>query len=240
MAELQVLYEDNHLLVLDKPAGVATMGTAVGEPTLARDAAEYLKKKYQKPGNVFVGVVSRLDSLVSGVIVFARTSKAASRLSEQIRSQTPRKRYLAMVEGEMQTPVGKWITLSDYLVKNEAAHRMQIAVASNNNAQLAQLRYRPLATSLTTSLVEVELCTGRKHQIRVQLSALGHPVVGDAKYEARRRFSPGIALHSFRLTLAHPTQHKEMSFESWPKHWSKIDNKLWQLGTAVLREENDE
>lgn len=240
MPELQIIFEDNHLLVVDKPAGLATMGTMEGVPTLARQAGAYLKKKYNKPGNVFVGVVSRLDSLVSGVIVLARTSKAASRLSEQIRQQATRKRYLAFVEGEIPGEVTQWQQVSDYVVKNEAAHRMQTAAGPGPHAQEARLRYRPLATSPGQSLVEVELITGRKHQIRVQLAALGHPILGDTKYGSERRFAPGIALHSFRLSVAHPTQKDVMSFESWPNHWSKVDEKLWRRSVAVLREENDE
>lgn len=238
MPELQVIFEDNHLLVVDKPAGIATMGTTADVPSLARQAAAYLKRKYNKPGNVFVGVVSRLDSLVSGVIVLARTSKAASRLSEQIRSQTTRKRYLAFVEGELAGQHAVWHQLCDYVVKNEAAHRMQTVAGPSQHAQEAKLRYRPLATSPTLSLLEVELITGRKHQIRVQLAALGHPILGDVKYESQRRFAPGIALHSFRLSIAHPTQQQAMSFESWPHQWSKVDDKLWRRGVAVLREEN--
>lgn len=234
MPTLKILYEDNHLLVVDKPAGIATMGTGDDVPTVARQAAAYLKKKYHKPGKVFVGVVSRIDRLVSGVLILARTSKAASRLSEQIRNQTTSKRYLALVEGEVPGPLGQWREVENHLAKNELEQRMEVVSPTTERAQLAQLRLRPLATDASSSLVEVELRTGRKHQIRVQLSACGHPILGDRKYDSHRKFSPGIALHCYRLTVAHPTKQQAMTFESLPNQWRVADSGLWRRGMQVL------
>lgn len=221
--EPQVLYEDNHLLVVDKPAGLATVGTT-DRPSLYRWAGGYLKQKYNKPGNVFVGIVSRLDTVTSGVVVLARTSKGASRLSEQIRQSRMRKEYLAAVEGHLADESGE---RSDWLVKDERAHRMRVAAQDAPGAQLARLQFETLARgghdANAYTLVRVELLTGRKHQIRVQMAAAGHPVWGDRKYGA---VSPavgrGIALHSSVLELEHPTRREPLRFETPPPPtWTK-------------------
>lgn len=199
------------------------MGTAVGEQTVARQAADYLKTKYAKPGNAFVGVVSRLDRLVSGVLVLARTSKAASRLSEQFREQSIRKFYLAVVEGTWPAPpaaLGPWQELTDWVLKDERAQRMQVAFEPHPAAQLARLRVRCLACAPHKSLVQVELLTGRKHQIRLQLAERGLPIWGDSKYGARSRSGQAIALHCQQITLVHPTLKQTMTFHSSARrHW---------------------
>jgi 23S rRNA pseudouridine1911/1915/1917 synthase len=216
--EIQVLYEDNHLLVINKPAELATMGALAGEPTAAAWAADYLKRRYQKPGNVFVGVVSRLDSFVTGVMVLARTSKAASRLTEQFRERHTNKRYFACVEGQLVE--ANWRTLTAYISKNDAAHRMVIVPPKSPEAQLATLQFRTLASSTKHSLIEIDLGTGRKHQIRLQLADLGHPIVGDKKYGASTKFPEGIALHASRLIIEHPTLRKPMTFTApLPAAW---------------------
>jgi 23S rRNA pseudouridine1911/1915/1917 synthase len=215
---LSVLYEDNHLLVVNKPCGIATMGTKVEEASLARSAAEYLKHKYNKPGNVFVGVVSRLDAFASGVIALARTSKAASRLSEQIRSQTTSKRYLVWVEACVK-PSESPVLLEDYLIKNDPAHRIEVASRSTPGAQLAQMRYRCILSSPQYSVLEVELLTGRKHQIRVQLAARDMTVYADAKYGSKIPWRNSIGLHCYRNVVQHPTQGKQICFQCWPSHW---------------------
>ncbi|WP_164104661.1 RluA family pseudouridine synthase [Candidatus Laterigemmans baculatus] len=208
-----VLYEDNHLLVLNKPAGLATVGTT-DRPSVYRWAGEYLKQKYNKPGNVFVGIVSRLDTVTSGVLVVARTSKGAARLSEQIRHSRMRKVYQTVVEGQLASDAG---TLENWLRKDDAAHRMRVTRADRDDAQLARLRYRTLAQLHDKSLLEVELLTGRKHQIRVQMSAAGHPVWGDRKYAATTpAVGAGIALHSSVLELEHPTRREPLRFEAPP------------------------
>ncbi len=220
----RIIFEDNHLLVVDKPADVATMGLEAGQSSMVKLAAQYLKEKYNKPGNVFVGVVSRLDQRVSGVLVFARTSKAASRLSQQIRDRQVSKRYLAWVEGRLQVaPEQDWIEVQHWLNKNETRQRMEVVTRDSREAKHARLRMRLLAVWKNTSLVEIDLITGRKHQIRVQLAEVGHPVLGDKKYGASRPFSKGIALHCFRICLLHPTRKEPMKFEVSPvKHWPNL------------------
>jgi 23S rRNA pseudouridine1911/1915/1917 synthase len=220
-SQIQVLYEDNHLLVLNKPAPLATMGAATGVPTAVTWAADYIKRKYNKPGNVFIGVVSRLDSFVTGVLILARTSKAASRLTEQFRERTSSKKYLVCVEGNVQQP--EWNTISLHMLKNDAAHRMVAVSATNKDAQEARLRFRTLASTSNAALLEVDLLTGRKHQIRLQFSDLGHPIFGDTKYGAKTTFPAGIALHSQSLTVAHPTLGKPMTFVApLPKSWQSL------------------
>jgi 23S rRNA pseudouridine1911/1915/1917 synthase len=199
--ELQILYEDNHLLAINKPAGLATMGLSPGEPTLLSAAKEYLKCKYAKPGNVYLGVVSRLDATVSGVVLLARTSKAAARLTERFRRREVTKVYWAVVEGEIQPARAD---CRDWLVKDESRQRMRVARAGTAGAREALLSYGRLTIIGRDSLLEIELRTGRKHQIRVQLAARGHPILGDAKYGSGRTFPRGIALHARRLVVAHP------------------------------------
>ena len=224
---IKVLYEDNHLLAVDKPAGIVTVGLEHGQVTMARAAADYLKRKYQKPGNVYVGVVSRIDRLVSGVLLLARTSKAAARLSEQIRAKSPTKRYLAIVDGRVREPTNEWQTLRNYVLKNESKQRMEVVSSSTSGAKQAVLRWRPLATSAFGTLVEVDLQTGRKHQIRLQLAELGFPVLGDQKYGSGRQFPRGIALHCYMLTIAHPTRREPYTFASDVRsHWTGIPKAL--------------
>lgn len=219
-----VLYEDNHLLVIDKPAGLATVGTT-DRDSVYRWAGEYLKQKYNKPGNVFVGIVSRLDTVTSGVLVLARTSKGAARLSEQIRRSRMRKIYRAVVEGHLVTDSGE---LKDWLRKDDAAHRMRVAGESQPDARLAHLRYHTLARrgseGASKTLLEIELVSGRKHQIRVQMAAAGHPVWGDRKYGATTpAVGTGIALHSSVLEFEHPTRGEPLHFETpTPATWGRL------------------
>ncbi len=203
---LPVLYEDNHLLIVNKPARLATMGVGQGTTSALTLAKTYLKHKYQKPGNVYLGVVSRLDSLATGALVFARTSKAAARLTEQFKAGTVEKTYWALVEGMIEPPAGEW---TDYLSKDEAAHRMRIVTDKHAGAKRASLAYcflRRVGRSPTDScsLIEISLHTGRKHQIRVQFADRGHPILGDQKYGSTRPFPNGIALHSRRLAVPTP------------------------------------
>lgn len=202
------------------------MGSQEGVPTIARQAAEYLKQRYAKPGNVFVGVVSRIDRLVSGVLVLARTSKAAGRLSEQIRQRSVEKRYLALVEGGWAAddiPQGKWIELSDNVAKDERMQRMKIVPETSPQAQPARLRLRPVTSQAGVTLLEVDLLTGRKHQIRLQLSHAGFPILGDSKYGSTRKFANGIALHCQRLQLTHPTKKERMTFTAPVAcHWPSV------------------
>lgn len=202
------------------------MGTSESEPSMARLAAKYLKKKYDKPGNVFVGVVSRIDKLVSGVLVFARTSKAASRLSNQIREHKFEKRYLAWIEGRPDCNNGEWIEVIDWVAKNEQKQRMEVVPHENKTAKEAVLRMRLVATDEISSVVEVDLITGRKHQIRLQLSAMGHPIVGDQKYGSQRKLPGAVALHCQSLALDHPTQKERLTFGSPHPKWSGLSKPL--------------
>ena len=212
-----ILYEDNHLLVVNKPAGIATMGKAAGTPSMVTLAKEYLKQKYQKPGNVYLGVVSRLDSLVSGVLVFARTSKAAARLSEQFRDRKTMKLYWAIVTG---VPKPKQGELVHWMCKDESQQRMVGRSKKSADTQEARLKYQALREFPEGTVVEVKLLTGRKHQIRVQLAAAGHPILGDQKYGSKASFPAGIALHARVLTIEHPTLKKPMTFKAGlPKAW---------------------
>jgi 23S rRNA pseudouridine1911/1915/1917 synthase len=205
---LNILYEDNHLLAINKPVGLPTIGVADDEPSLAKAAKQYLAIKYQKPGNVYLGVMSRLDAVVSGVVLFARTSKAAARLSAQFRTRAVQKTYLAVVEGIVEPSTA---VLENWLVKNERARRIETAPPNFPAAQIARLAYDRLAIDRQLSLLAINLETGRKHQIRVQLAARNHAIVGDQKYGSQRRFSAGIALHSAHLSVDHPTLQRRIT-----------------------------
>ncbi len=214
---LSVIYEDNHLLVVNKPAELPTMGVADDRPSLLSVAKSYLKEKYDKPGNVYLGIVSRLDAPVTGVVLLARTSKAAARLTEQFRERSVKKIYWALVEGDPEPTSGE---LHDWLRKDERHRRMHIASQKTPGAQEARLAYHSIGTRRDATLVEVELLTGRKHQIRLQLAHLGHPILGDRKYGSVRKFSEGIALHSKRLEFVHPVRREPLAVEAaTPKSW---------------------
>lgn len=214
----RVIYEDNHLLVVDKPAGLPTAGVT-DRPSLIDWGRDYLKRRYHKPGNVFLGIVSRLDTVTSGVLVVARTSKAASRLSDQMRRRQIHKRYLAILRGNPSPAAGH---LVDAVFKDDAAHRMRVAKQpSTAGAQRAELHYRTLHNweqrGDPRSLVAVELLTGRKHQIRVQFAARRWPVIGDRKYgERSAALDGGIALHAWQLDFEHPTRREPLHFEAAP------------------------
>lgn len=218
--QLDVLYEDNHLLIVNKPAELPTMGVAADRPSLLSEAKQYIADKYNKPGNVYLGIVSRLDAPVTGLVVIARTSKAANRLTAAFRERRVEKRYRAVVAA---VPDEHSATLEHYLRKDERHRRVHTTHAECPGAQLARLHYETLSSADNHSLVEVELETGRKHQIRVQLAKIGHPILGDRKYGSEVRFTPGIALHSTRVKFEHPVRDEILSLTaplpaSWNKH----------------------
>ncbi len=219
---LDILYEDNHLLVVNKPVGIATMGAESG-PTVHSLGVAYLKKAYHKPGRVFLGIVSRLDAMTSGVLVLARTSKAASRLTPQFAAKgesAAGKLYLAVVDGRLEQDQGE---LADFVRKDDKAQRMRVVEDSAAGAKLARLRFLTLARSERASIVAVQLLSGRKHQIRLQFSHQNHALLGDRKYDSRTGFPAGIALHSWRLQIRHPTKQTLMSFEAdLPRSWSNF------------------
>ncbi len=212
------MYEDNHLLVVNKPAGLATIGVGEDEPSLAKLAKAYIKRRYDKPGNVYLGVMSRLDAVVSGVVVLARTSKAAARLTEQFRSRDVSKTYWAIVAGRVEPAAGECV---DWMAKDEGRGRMIIVRGGTPGAHEARLNYRLLQSLPQGNLLEVELLTGRKHQIRVQLAARGLPIIGDKKYGSHERFAAGIALHARRLAVRHPIRDAVLTFLApLPRTWS--------------------
>ena len=217
---LHILYEDNHLLVVNKPAELPTMGVRQGDPSLVVFAKAYLKRKYHKPGNVFLGIVSRLDRLVTGAVVLARTSKAASRLSEQFRLGTVSKVYWAAIPGTPDSDSG---VFEDWLRKNDQRQRVESVLMSDPGAKQARLRYRTIKYRNGYTILEIDLMTGRKHQIRVQLAERSMPVVGDKKYGSQQPFPQGIALHSRMLSFAHPVSKERLRFEvETPASWARF------------------
>jgi len=219
-ASLATLYEDNHVLALNKPPGLPTMGVAAERDSLLVQAKEYIKHRYRKPGNVYLGAMSRLDAPVSGVVLFARTSKAAARLTEQFRTRTVEKTYWAIVAGEVQPPAGG---LVDFIRADERHRRMHRTTAGEPGAQEARLSYRRLAALTAGTLLEIALETGRKHQIRLQLSGRGWAILGDRKYGSREPFGAGIALHSRRVVFTHPTRDERIELVApLPPAWRKL------------------
>lgn len=223
-----VLHEDNHLLVLNKPVGMVSQGALPGEPSAVEWAKEYLKRKYNKPGNVYVGVVSRLDRDVSGVLVLARTSKGAARLNEQLRERTVEKTYWAAVDTHRREVPDEG-SCEDWLAEDSEAGKMAVVdmaglpPGARERAAHAVLGFHCLERRDGTALLEVSLETGRKHQIRVQLASRDWPIVGDRKYGGRKAFSSGIALHARRITFRHPTRDETLTIEApCPPAWREL------------------
>lgn len=214
---LDVLYEDNHCLAIAKPAGCLSTHFQGDEETLDRAVKAYLKDKYDKPGNVFLGVVHRLDRPVSGVLLFARTSKAAARLSEQFREGSIEKVYWAVVEGDVQRQAG---SLEDWLLKDKERGRVDIVEPRTRGAKQALLHYQKRGSHQGLTWLEVRPQTGRTHQLRVQLAHHGHPIYGDAKYGAVHTFAPGIGLHAHALTFLHPVRYEPITLTAeTPRSW---------------------
>lgn len=209
MSALSVIYEDNHILVVNKTAGLLVQGDKTGDKSLLDLAKKYIKDKYQKPGEVFLGLVHRLDRPTTGVIVLARTSKALSRLSQQFKERIPKKIYRAVVSG---TPEPK-ATLEHYLRKNSSKNKSFHYPKNTPNTKKAILHYRSVKQLKSYHVLDIELETGRHHQIRAQLAAVGLHIKGDLKYGAKRPNKNGsIHLHARSLTLIHPTKKEEMTF----------------------------
>ena len=216
---LDVLYEDNHLLGLNKPAGWPTTHFDGGDETVDRLAKAYLKEKYQKPGNVFLGVVHRLDKPTSGTLVFARTSKAASRLSEQFRENAVEKTYWAVTEsGGDDLP--QWGTFEDWLFHNDAANKVEVVPPNTPDAKPARTHYQMKAKHGGLMLLELRPQTGRKHQLRVQLASRGCPIYADKKYGGKKVFGHAIGLHARSLAFLHPTKGEPITLTAEvPKPW---------------------
>ncbi|MCK8601516.1 RluA family pseudouridine synthase [Desulfoferrobacter suflitae] len=214
--EWPVLYLDNHLLALYKPAGLLVQGDKTADVSLLELGKLWLKKQYGKPGRVFLGMVHRLDRPVAGVVLFCRTSKAAGRISEQIRSGSVAKTYLAVVEGRPPEGRGRLTNFIETGVKHN-----RIVSQSNSRSRIATLSYRLVDTDKSLSLLEIRLETGRKHQIRLQLANIGHPLLGDKRYGASSALPQRqIALFARSLRIMHPTRKVQMAIQApLPKGW---------------------
>ncbi len=212
-----ILYEDNHCLAVVKPAGVPSTHFDGGVETVDRAVKAYLKERYHKPGNVFLGIVHRLDKPVSGVLLFARTSKAAARLAEQFREGTVEKVYWAIVEGDVATQAG---TLADWLKKDEARGRVEVVAADTPGARQALLHFHQRGRHGGLTWLEVRPQTGRTHQLRVQLAHHARPIYGDAKYGGLHTFGNAIALHARTLTFLHPVRYEPVTLTAEvPRNW---------------------
>jgi len=231
-----VLFEDNHCLALSKPAPLLTQGVPAGLPTLEAWAKAYLKERYGKPGNVYLGVPHRLDRPVSGVVLFARNSKAAARLAEQFQRHQVTKVYWALVEGEVQPAEGTW---EDWLRKLPDEARAEVVPADAPGAKRAVLDYRVLASGPDQSWLELSPRTGRMHQLRVQAAARGHPIRGDELYGGKSGFGPPaelprdrvIALHARGLTFLHPIRYEPMTVVApLPDYWGRLSRSAARRG----------
>ena len=208
ISPIQVLYEDNHLLVMNKQAGVLVQGDATGDVPLVDMAKEYIGEKYQKPGDVFLGVVHRLDRPVSGVVVFARTSKALERMNALFRDRKTQKTYWALVTNKPARNEG---TLVHWLIKDEKKNKTTAYSKENPNGSRSELHYKVIDNKRGYFLIEVNPITGRPHQIRVQLASMGCPIVGDVKYGSRIPSPDGsLALHARQLKFIHPVRHEPL------------------------------
>ena len=215
MQQLKVIYEDNHIIVVEKPVNIPSQADKTGDMDLLTMVKQYIKEKYKKPGNVYLGLIHRLDRPVGGVIVFAKTSKAASRLSNQVREKQFEKNYLTIVNGKIEQGQG---TLKDYLYKDERNNKSKVVTEGTKNSKLAILDYEVLKynSELNLSVLKIYLHTGRHHQIRVQLSSRNHSIYGDQKYGGRGH-GKQITLWAYELKFYHPITNKKLTFYSVPE-----------------------
>lgn len=215
MRKLNILYEDNHMIVVEKIPNIPSQGDKTNDTDMLTTVKEYIKEKYHKPGNVYLGLIHRLDRPVGGVMVFAKTSKAAGRLSEQVRLKTMQKEYLVVVDGRFEE---KEQVLEDYLWKDQKNNVSKVVEKEKKNAKYAKLQYKELAyrEDNDLSLLRVKLHTGRHHQIRVQLSSRGHSIYADQKYGTRGK-AKQIALWAYQLSLDHPITKERMTFTCLPE-----------------------
>lgn len=217
---LQVFYEDNHLIAVFKPAGVLTQGDKNGEACLMDEVKKYLKDKYSKPGNVFLGLIHRLDRNVSGIVLLAKKSKGASRLSAQFRNHTIKKIYHALVIGCVKQQTAE---LKNFLLKNTRTNKVEILKNETDGADFAELSYEVVKQNKEFSLLKIILKTGRSHQIRAQLSFIGHPLVGDIKYGSQKGL-PGQEIALSATSLAFdlvPSCERKILQINYPAYWDK-------------------
>lgn len=220
--KIEVLYEDNHLIAVNKPAGVPVQSDESGDKSLVNMVSDYIQKEYNKPGRVFVGLVHRVDRPVSGVVLFAKTSKALSRLNEIFKNRVVQKIYWAIVCNYPPELKG---TLEHYLIKDNEKNKSSAYTKERKEAKKSILSYELIGSSNNYNLLEVKLETGRHHQIRCQLAKAGCPIRGDLKYGAPRSNPNGnINLHAYKISFEHPVQKKEIEITApFPK-----DDTLWQ------------
>ncbi len=219
---MEVLYEDNHIIAVNKTCKEIVQGDKTGDVPLSEIVKAYIKDKYNKPGEVFLGVTHRLDRPTSGVVLFARTSKALARLNAMFQSHEQiRKTYWAIVQGAPKLPEAR---LENYLIRNEAQNKSYIAKAGSKDAKQAILTYKTLTVGEHYSLLEINLETGRHHQIRCQLAAIGCPIKGDLKYGAKRSNPDGgICLHARQIAFEHPVSHEQIVITA-----PTPDDNLWK------------
>lgn len=224
MENLEVLYEDNQVIVVNKPQNIPSQADSSNDENMLDIVKNYIKEKYNKPGDVYVGLVHRLDRPTGGVMVFARNSKSASRLSEQFKTDDVHKTYLAVVVG---TPKEKSKRLVHYLRKNTRENKVEIVPQFTEGAKRAELNYEVLDSKNGYSLVRVELVTGRSHQIRVQMKAIGTPIYGDVKYGGENMPKGLLNLFATQLVFDHPTTKDKMRFIVYPPEtiskWNLFD-----------------
>ncbi len=221
---MNVIYEDNHIIIVNKKSGEIVQGDKTGDRPLSDIVKDYIKEKYAKPGAVFLGVAHRLDRPVSGLVIFARTSKALARLNKMFAEGEIHKTYWAIVKKGIRSEGKDWQTLEHWLVRNEKQNKSYAYLTEKPNAKKAILKYRILNDSDNYSLLEVNLMTGRHHQIRCQLAAMGSPIKGDLKYGAPRSNPDGsISLISRRVEFVHPVSKETIIAEA-----PLPDDNLWQ------------
>ena len=225
---MTVLYEDNHIIAVNKTCSELVQGDKTGDTPLSEIVKAYIKEKYNKPGEVFLGVTHRLDRPTSGVVLFARTSKALARLNAMFQSHEQiKKTYWAIVQGAPKVPEAR---LENWLIRNEAQNKSYIAKPNANNAKKAILEYRTLVRGENYTLLEVNLETGRHHQIRCQLAAIGCPVKGDLKYGAKRSNPDGgICLHARQIEFIHPVSKQNICITA-----PVPEDSLWQQFSALV------
>ena len=222
--DLNILFEDNHIIVVQKIPNIPSQGDKTGDIDMLSLIKDYIKDKYNKPGNVYLGLVHRLDRPVGGVMVFAKTSKSAARLSEQVRNKELKKEYLIIADGKFKNQKGH---LENYLLKNERKNFSKVVEENVKNAKLAILDYEVIKYNeeIDLSVIKVNLKTGRHHQIRVQFANIGHSIYGDQKYGIRGK-GKQIALWAYYLSFIHPITKARLEFFSEPEHigsWKILD-----------------
>ncbi len=224
----KVAYEDNHLLIIRKNVGDIVQGDKTGDEPMVESLKQWLKEKYDKPGNVFLGLVNRLDRPVEGLVIFAKTSKCLTRMNQLLQKGEIHKTYWAIVEG---CPKVKEQRLKHHLIRNSKQNKSYAHERAKESSKLAELTYRVLAEGERYSLLEIDLHTGRHHQIRCQLSYIGHPIKGDLKYGAKRsNANGGISLLSRRLSFVHPVKKEPILLQAeLPKET------LWEKLTALIK-----